>query len=74
MTTTKGTAYDFTCKINQEGGINEALENGLQSEEYSLPPVVNRRWNDLRAAYAAYVTVKQYFTDAAERAGLEIKE
>jgi hypothetical protein len=74
MTTTKGTAQDFINKIEWEGGVTEALEYGLQSEEYNLPAAVDRGWNDLRTAYAAYVTVKQYFTDTAERAGLEIKE
>jgi hypothetical protein len=72
MITPKGTTQNFVDDLHKHGGITDALEYGLQSEEYNLPSAVARGWNDLRAAYAAYVTVKQYFTDAVERAGLDI--
>jgi hypothetical protein len=43
--------HDFLGKIDWEGGVYEALQYGLKTNEYDLPQHLVDAWNEIRDAF-----------------------
>lgn len=69
---TRKPAADFINKIYWEGGIDGAIDYGLDAEEYELPGSVKDAWRQLRAMATAYDTAQEEFAKIAKEAGVDL--
>lgn len=44
----------FLAKIDWEGGVDGALDYGLKTEGYTLPPEIKAAWDELVTYHAVY--------------------
>lgn len=65
-------ASDFVDKIYWEGGIDGAIDYGLDADEYELPGSVKDAWRQLRIVAATYNTAQEEFAKIAKEAGVDL--
>lgn len=67
----KQSAQEFIDTVMAKGGIIEALDYGLGTENYDLPEAVYEAWDKLNGAFAALEELIDDFEATVEEAGLD---
>lgn len=70
----KMSAKDFINKIQAEGGVCNALDYGLTTDEYDLPAGMVETWGKCEVVFAELVQVVIDFVAAMKKAGLEFTD
>lgn len=69
----KMSAEDFIGKIHTEGGILDALDYGLSTNDYDLPEDVKVAWQKCIGAFADLDELMDDFQATVEENGLEFE-